>query len=181
LYKKSIRDNFGHFFENYLGVFFGNVPWNFTTSHNYIHHRLDGGLGDTFYEWDIDRSSLSDFMLYVHRIFLHMTGYSSLKFFHAHGMKAKADQLEGGVKTYWAVTLAILAITRSPSFVFWVILEPLLCMTYFLALINIGFHGFIEYDETGRTYAVAFICGGAHSMLLYAMVVVPVVNVLLTH
>jgi hypothetical protein len=47
------------------------------------------------------------------------------------------------------VTVAVLAITRSPSFVFWVILEPLLCMSYFLALINIGFHGFIEYDAQG--------------------------------
>ena len=131
-------------------MFFGNVPWNFTTSHNYIHHRLDGGMGDTFYEWDFDRSSLSDFMLYVHRIFLHMVGYSSVKFFLANGMKSKAEVLQGGMKTYWLVTFAILAITRSPSFVFWVILEPLLCMSYFLALINIGFHGFIEYDATGK-------------------------------
>ena len=140
----------GHPFENLLGIFFGNVPWNFTTSHNYIHHRLDGGMGDTFYEWDLDRSSLSDFMLYVHRVFLHMLGYSSVKFFAAQGMRAKADQLTVGIKTYWAVTLAILLVTRSPSFVFWVVLEPLMCMSYFLALINIGFHGFIEFDEQGR-------------------------------
>lgn len=132
-------------------MFFGNVPWNFTTSHNYIHHRLDGGMGDTFYEWDLDRSSLSDFMLYVHRVFLHMIGYSSLKLFYAYNMKSKAEQLQGGIRTYWLVTLAVLAITRSPSFVFWVILEPLMCMSYFLALINIGFHGFIEYDENGKS------------------------------
>ena len=150
MYKKWLRESIGHFFENYIGVFFGNVPHNFTTSHNLIHHRLDGGMGDTFYEWDLDRSSLSDFMLYVHRIFLHMVGYSSIKFFVAHGMKSKADQLQSGVKTYWIVTFAILAITRSPSFVFWVVIEPLLCMTYFLALINIGFHGFIEYDADGK-------------------------------
>ena len=150
LYQKYVRESIGHFFENWLGVFFGNVPHNFSTSHNYIHHRLDGGMGDTFYEWDIDRTSLSDFMLYVHRIFLHMIGYSSIKFFHAHAMKSKADQLMSGIKTYWGVVFAVLAITRSPSFVFWLILEPLLCMTYFLALINIGFHGFVEFDENGK-------------------------------
>jgi hypothetical protein len=64
----------------------------------------------------------------------------------------RAEQLQTGVKTYWVVTVAVLAITRSPSFVFWVILEPLLCMSYFLALINIGFHGFIEYDAQGTLW-----------------------------
>ena len=87
LYKKWIRDTVGNVFENILGVWFGNVPWNFTTSHIFIHHRLDGGCGDTFYLWDFDRTSLSNFMLYTTRIFGHMTGYSSLKFFHAHGLK----------------------------------------------------------------------------------------------
>ena len=51
LYQRWIRESIGHLFENWLGVFFGNVPWNFTTSHIFIHHRLDGGCGDTFYEW----------------------------------------------------------------------------------------------------------------------------------
>lgn len=151
LYKKWIRETVGHFFENCLGVFFGNVPWNFTTSHIFIHHKLDGGIGDTFYEWDFDRSSLPDFMLYVHRVFLHMVGYSSIKLFHAQGMKSKADLLQRGVCYYWGTAVAILAITRSPWFLFWIYLEPLLCMSYFLALINIGFHGFIEYDEKGQS------------------------------
>jgi len=140
----------GHFFENWVGLFWGNVPWNFTTSHIYIHHRLDGGIGDTFYEWDIDRTSLSDFMLYVHRIFMHMIGYSSIKFFLANGLKSKSDQLLWGIITYWSVIVVILTITHSPMFVFWLMIQPLLCMTYFLALINIGFHGFLEFDEHGN-------------------------------
>lgn len=151
LYKQWIRDYVGHFFENVLGVFFGNVPWSFTTSHICVHHKVDGGVGDTFYEWDLDRSSLAHFMLYVHRVFLHMIGYSSLRFLDSHGLTAKADLLRGGIKTYAFVAVLILALTRSPSFLFWVYLEPLLCMCYFLALINIGFHGFIEFDEQGRS------------------------------
>ncbi len=102
-----------------LGVFYGNVPYNFTTSHIAIHHRLDGGLGDTFYQWDLDRSSLSDFMLYISRVFNHMIGYSSITFFRAHKVDSKADLLQKGVYTYIAVGFAILAITRSFSFVFW--------------------------------------------------------------
>lgn len=152
LYKKWIRDSIGgRFFENYLGVFFGNVPYNFTTSHVFIHHRLDGGVGDTFYEWDFDRSSLPHFMLYIHRIFLHMIGYSSIKFFNAHGQQSKAKTLTNGILIYWSVGLAILLITRSPRFVWFIFLEPLLCMTYFLALMNIGFHGFVEFDQNGKS------------------------------
>lgn len=151
LYKKWIRDTIGHPFENVLGVLVGNVPWNFTTSHIFIHHRLDGGVGDTFYLWDLDRSSVKDFMLYLHRILLHTSGISSLRFFEEHGHKGKAALLKKGVQMYWVVAVAMLAITRSPSFVFWIYLQPFICMTYFLALINIGFHGFIEYDENGKS------------------------------
>lgn len=151
LYKRWIRDTVGHPFENILGCFVGNIPWNFTTSHICIHHRLDGGIGDTFYLWDLNRSSLKDFMLYLHRVMHHMLGYSSLKFFEEHGHKAKAALLRKGQLAYWITAAAIMAITRSPSFVFWIYLQPFICMTYFLALLNIGFHGFIEYDETGES------------------------------
>jgi len=151
LYKKWIRDTVGHPFENILGVLVGNVPWNFTTSHIFIHHRLDGGIGDTFYLWDLDRSSLSDFLLYLYRVTLHMSGVSSLKFFEEHGHKAKAALLRKGVISYVVVNLVMTAITRSPSFVFWVLLQPFICMSYFLALLNIGFHGFLEYDENGKS------------------------------
>jgi len=89
-------------------------------------------------------------MLYVNRILLHMIGYSSLKFFDAHGMKSKSDSLRKGVNTYVFVGIFILGIARSVPFVFWIYVQPLFCMTYFLALLNFGFHGFIEIDENGK-------------------------------
>lgn len=151
MYKKWIRNNVGHFFENWLGMFFGNIPHNFTTSHVFIHHRLDGGPGDTFYEWDCDRTNLGEFMLYIARISKHMVGYSSLKVFAFHNQKSKYDKLFSGVVTYWLVAGSILALTRSFSFLFWIYLQPLMCMTYFLALLNYGFHGFLEFDEDGKS------------------------------
>jgi hypothetical protein len=126
------------------------VPWNFTTSHIFIHHRLDGGAGDTFYLWDLDRTSLTHFMLYIYRITHHMLGFSSLKFFKGHGHQSKHDLLEKGMYAYWSIALVFVAITRSFSFVFWIYLQPFICMTYFLALLNIGFHGFIEIDSNGN-------------------------------
>jgi hypothetical protein len=151
LYKSWINKPIGNFFENWLGCFFGNVPYNFTTSHVYIHHRLDGGLGDTFYCWDMDRTNWLDFMLYVQRIFLHMIGYSSLKWFRCNGVKQAKwySMLKKGVFIYVMVAASIFALTRSLSFLFWIYVQPLFCMTYFLALINVGFHGFIEYNSEG--------------------------------
>lgn len=119
-----------------------------------MHHKLDGGVGDSFYMWDINRASLHDFMLYLHRILLHMTGYSSLKYFKENNQQTRYSLLKKGVISYWLVAAAILVITRSPSFVFWVYLQPFTCMTYFLALLNIGFHGFIEYDADGKSVEV---------------------------
>lgn len=154
MYHKSLHNLTGNIFENGLGVFFGNVPWNFTTSHIKIHHATNGGVGDTFYLWDLDRSSFGDFMLYVHRILLHMIGYSSIKYFEANGMSERAELLKQGVKRYLFVAVLILVITRSPAFLFWFYVEPLICMTYFLAFINIGFHGFLEYDDKGKRIPV---------------------------
>jgi hypothetical protein len=153
MYKKWIRNNVGHFFENWLGMFFGNIPNNFTTSHVFIHHRLDGGPGDTFYEWDLDRTNLSEFMLYIYRISKHMVGISSLNSFLFYGQHTKYDKLYKGVVTYLLTGGSILAVTRSFSFVFWIYLQPLMCMTYFLAMLNYGFHGFLEFDADGKSIA----------------------------
>jgi len=154
LYKPLIRDYIGHPFENLLGVFFGNVPHNFSTSHISIHHKTNGGVGDSFYLWDFDRSSLGDFMLYVYRVLFHMTGIYSVHFYRANKRHDKADLLWSGMQKYVFVGVLILAITRSVSFLFWFYLEPFFCMTYFLALINIGFHGFLEYDTDGSHIGV---------------------------
>mmetsp|Transcript_3441 Transcript_3441/g.11450 ORF Transcript_3441/g.11450 Transcript_3441/m.11450 type:complete len:429 (+) Transcript_3441:101-1387(+) len=152
LYQRWFRRFVGNWFENKLGVFYGNVPYNFQTSHVHIHHKLDGGVGDTFYQWDLDRSSLSDFMLYVYRIMLHMCGYSSLRYFAATQRKGMYDKLRAGCVHYWVyVPAALLLVTKSASFVFFVFLQPLVCMTTFLALLNFGFHGFVEFDEDGNS------------------------------
>ena len=150
LYRPWIRNTVGNFFENWLGCFFGNVPYNFTTSHIAIHHKLNAGRGDTFYQWDLDRSSWSDFMLFLHRILLHTTGYSSLAYFVAMERTVFFNKLLRGCIVYWLVVPSLLLLaTQSWSFLFFIYLEPLLGMTYFLAFMNYGFHGFIEFDETG--------------------------------
>mmetsp|Transcript_53441 Transcript_53441/g.134305 ORF Transcript_53441/g.134305 Transcript_53441/m.134305 type:complete len:419 (+) Transcript_53441:180-1436(+) len=152
MYRKWIRETVGNVFENWVGLFYGNVPYNFTTSHIQIHHRLDGGIGDTFYQWDLDRTSWHDLMIYQHRILTHMTGLSSYQYF-SHNPKYSGQRFKllKGMITYWLIMpTIILLLTQSLSFLFFVYIQPLFCMTYFLAFINFGLHAFIEFDENGK-------------------------------
>lgn len=151
LYQPWIKKYIGNFFENGLGCFFGNVPFNFTTSHIRIHHSSQGGIGDTFYLWDFDRSDFWAFMIYIYRIFLHMIGTSSIKIFEATNRFELKRKLRQGQITYFMVFFAILALTRDLRFTVLFYLQPLFCMNYFLALINIGFHGFLEYNDEGKS------------------------------
>lgn len=151
LYRPWIRNTVGNVFENWLGNFFGNVPYNFTTSHIAIHHKLNAGKGDTFYQWDLDRSSWSDFMLFLHRILLHTTGYSSLAYFINMERTVFFNKLLRGCVIYWLVMPSlILLVTNSWTFLYYIYLQPFLCMTYFLAFINFAYHGYVEFDANGK-------------------------------
>ncbi|KAI9007785.1 hypothetical protein DFJ74DRAFT_689139 [Hyaloraphidium curvatum] len=152
LYQRWIRESVGNICENWLGLLYGNVPYNFTTSHIAIHHKTNASAPDTFYMWDWPRDSPKGFMFFVTRVFLHMTGYSSLRVFKANRMQLHYDKLLTGMVIYFVATPVALYLASgfSASFVFWIWFQPLCCMSYFLAFINIGFHAFLEYDDEGR-------------------------------
>jgi hypothetical protein len=153
-YKAWIRKSVGNVFENWVGLFYGGVASNFTTTHLSIHHRLDAGIGDTLYCWDFDRSSWVGFMPYLCRGFFHMTGFTGLYQFlssQRHYDRVNANRLARGVFCYWFVwPFALYLVTKSFSFYFFVVLQPLFAMSFFIALINMGFHSCIESDEQGR-------------------------------
>jgi len=151
LYQPHIQNSVGNIFENWLGNFFGNVPYNFSTSHISIHHKLQAGQGDTFYQWDLDRSSWTDFMIFLQRVFSYMTGWSSLYFFNQHELWKQYNLLRKGMVVYWILFPgAVFAVVHSPSFLYYVWLQPLFCMSYFIAFINSAYHGFVEFDEKGQ-------------------------------
>lgn len=137
-------------FENWLGLLYGNVPYNFTTSHIHIHHALDGAKGDTFYMWDLPRNCPFAFAEYVERVFLHMCAVSPLRYFRGRDMHSQYKRLRHGAVCYWLVfPMCIFYISRSVRVLFFIWLQPLLAMTVFLALINWAQHGFIELDNKG--------------------------------
>jgi hypothetical protein len=163
MYRPWIREHVGNFFENWGGFFYGGVPYNFSTSHNLLHHRLNAGKGDPFYMWDLDRTNFGDLMLYQWRIFVYMTGWSSLKEFSNQRDIRRMDEayrtLRKGFVLYWgvgpAVLLSLLIATGSTFgsallFLFFIYFQPLCAMSFFLATLNVGFHGLIEFDENGK-------------------------------
>ena len=163
LYRPWIRKYIGNFFENWVGFFYGNVPYNFSTTHVLLHHRLNAGKGDPFYMWDIDRTRFSDLLLYVWRIFIHMTGWGGLRTFAKQRqiplMDKAYSQLMKGMILYWvvipaAIVILLLSAGSSPAsigfFLFFIYFQALFAMAFFLTIINIGFHGFIEFDADGK-------------------------------
>ena len=164
MYTRRLGASVGNIFENYLGVFWGNVPYNFSTAHVLLHHRFNAGKGDPVYVWDLDRTSLSDMMLYQWRFLRYMTGISSLiEFRRQRGVHSAIDRasamLARGMVIYWiCVPTGILAlligtgssISSALLFLFLVYLQPLLAMSTFLAIVNVGQHGFLEIDKHHR-------------------------------
>ncbi|MCE2461977.1 MAG: fatty acid desaturase [Pseudomonadales bacterium] len=114
--------------------------------------------------WDIDRTRLGDLMLYQWRFLLFMTGISSLiELRRESGVHPAVDRararLGRGMAIYWICVptgiLALLIVTGSSVeaallFLFLVYLQPLFAMSTFLSIINIGQHGFFEFDAAGR-------------------------------
>lgn len=163
LYRPWIRKSTGNIFGNWVGNFYGNVPYNFSTAHILLHHRLNGGKGDVIYMWDLDRTRFSDVLLYVWRIFVYMTGWSSLNVFakqrHIPVMERAYRQLRKGMIIYWlilplAITVVLGVSGSSPAaigvFLFFIYFQALIAMAFFLAFINIGQHGFVECDADGK-------------------------------
>ena len=164
MYRPWLGGRIGNCFENWLGVFYGVVPYSFSTGHVLMHHRFDSGKGDPIYLWDIDRTDFGDLMLYQWRFLLYMSGVASLiEFRREAGVHPAVDRararLRRGMAIYWiGVPSGILAlligtgssVASALLFLFLVWLQPLFAMSTFLSIINIGQHGFLEFDEAGR-------------------------------
>lgn len=140
------------------------MPHIFSTAHILLHHRLNAGKADPVYMWDLDRTKFSDMLLYQWRYFVYTTGFSSLCEFRrqrdAHpAMRQAYAALRRGMLTYWAfvpgVIVALLlatgsSVTSSLVFLLFIYIQPFLAMSSFLALLNMAFHGFLEFDAAGR-------------------------------
>lgn len=164
MYRPRVAKYFGNIFENRVGLWYGIVPYIFSTSHVLLHHRLNAGKADPLYLWDLDRTKFSDMLLYQWRAFVYMTGFSSLREFGRQQSVSPALRrahvtLRSGMLIYWVyvplTTVALLVATGSSAissimFLFFVYIQPLLAMSSFIALVTLAQHAFLEHDDAGR-------------------------------
>jgi len=164
MYRPWLGNRMGNIFENWVGVWFGIIPYLFSTSHLLLHHRLNGGKGDPIYTWDIDRTKFRDVMRYMWQFFRYISGISSVvEFRRQRGVLRAIDRgcrmLIRGVVIYWlcvpAAILTLLVATGSSIssaliFLLFIYFQPILAMCCFLALLNLAQHGFLEFDQHGR-------------------------------
>lgn len=62
-------------------------------------------------------------------------------------MPKQYNMLFKGMVVYWLIFPAMLYLaTQSLSFLYYIWLQPLFCMTYFIAFMNFGYHGFVDFD-----------------------------------
>eukprot|EP00292_Cryptomonas_paramecium_P003244 CAMPEP_0113724580 /NCGR_PEP_ID=MMETSP0038_2-20120614/39176_1 /TAXON_ID=2898 /ORGANISM="Cryptomonas paramecium" /LENGTH=624 /DNA_ID=CAMNT_0000654533 /DNA_START=78 /DNA_END=1953 /DNA_ORIENTATION=- /assembly_acc=CAM_ASM_000170 len=169
IYKPWFANIFGNFWENWMGCWYGNVPNSFSTSHMFLHHHLNGGKGDTFYQFDLDRTSLNDLFLFLFRIFDHMIGTGSLRAFKILGQDGSRifaenhDILWRGMFWYWVtvptfiISVLVFAgncgVGQIAWFMWFVYLQPLFGMTFFLAFMNFALHGFVEFGPENEHIA----------------------------
>ena len=164
MYQPWIAKYIGNVFENRIGLWFGIVPYTFSTSHILLHHRLNAGKADPLYVWDLDRTKFSDMLLYQWRVFVYMTGLGSIREFRSqqgvHPAIQKAHiRLSSGMRIYWvyipAAIVALLVATGSSilsslMFLFFIYIQPLFAMSTFIAFVTLAQHGFLDYDKEGR-------------------------------
>jgi hypothetical protein len=156
-YKPFIRKYIGNIFEEIFSPFFGSVPKNFAITHLYLHHALQARSADSFYQYDVDRSSLSDFMILLHRIGMHCSGISAWNQMRIHGLVKQANKFSIGLFQYYILyPLLILALTRSWTFLFFMYFQPFVGMTFFLCFMNVAFHAMVDYDEEGNPIECVF-------------------------
>mmetsp|Transcript_60373 Transcript_60373/g.160808 ORF Transcript_60373/g.160808 Transcript_60373/m.160808 type:complete len:196 (+) Transcript_60373:873-1460(+) len=135
----------------------------------FLHHHLNGGKGDTFYQFDLDRTSLNDLFLFLFRIFDHMIGTGSLRAFKILGQDGSRifaenhDILWRGMFWYWVtvptfiISVLVFAgncgVGQIAWFMWFVYLQPLFGMTFFLAFMNFALHGFVEFGPENEHIA----------------------------
>lgn len=137
------------FFEYTVGIFYGIVPTIFSFSHRKIHHKYNGGHGDTVSIYDCDRSDIFHFIWYLTRFLLHSLNISNIAYVFyrdIHG-EMRTKTLLGSIY-YYLVICVYLYIDLTLAFI--VIIMPLLMTNFFFATFNWCWHGFL--DDTKKPY-----------------------------
>lgn len=134
------------FCEYIIGIFFGIVPSIFSFSHRKIHHKYNGGRGDTIAIYDCDRSNIFHFIWYLTRFLLHSLNITNM----VHVFYTNTDT-ENKIKTFlgsiYYYTIICVYFYINPILAITIIIMPLLITNFFFASFNWSWHGFLEDEK----------------------------------
>lgn len=97
-------------------------------------------------------------MILLHRIALHQLGITPLIQMHRHGLHKQRNLFLRGLLKYFIIypTILYYISNYSISFLFWIYIQPHLCLVFISCWANLCFHSFIDYSEDGQPIECVF-------------------------
>jgi fatty acid desaturase len=142
---------FGRYLEFFLGYLYGNVPELDRTVHVRLHHREQGGPGDTTSSTGYDRTSRLDFLLYLSENTWTVLGVTPYAYFKSRGDEKNRRRMLWGMTRYYFYFAAVFIYDWQMGILF--VLVPLLCMNFITAIIAWVQHAFCDPEHPEDYFA----------------------------
>ena len=149
---KPVRRLFAdHLNAGIAGLFYGTIPNHYAIAHNKIHHRWHNDNGDVHTNMDLDRTSITSYVLYLPRFVAYWTGISPIVLFWSRGEYRLCMELFCGMIYYYSWSAFV---CYKAGFVFYCsyVLYPFLQAASFLGLIAYLWHAFSEESDPNNQY-----------------------------
>jgi fatty acid desaturase len=141
----------GRYVEFFLGYLYGNVPELDRTVHVGLHHRENGGPGDTVTSSRYDRTSPLDFLWYLSDNIWTALGLAPYAYFRAKGDEKNRRRILCGMARYYFFFAAVFIYNWRIGILY--VLVPLLCMNFIMALTAWVQHAFCDPEHPEDYFA----------------------------
>jgi len=138
------------YFQWYVGIFYGEVPNTYAVGHNKIHHRYNNELEDVHTCYDLDRTQVWSFLLYLPRFGAYWSGLSVFWHFMAKKEFKFAGRMLAGMVYYY--TLLLVSTYIAWDFALCFLVFPLMESIVFFGAISYLWHSFLNGDDEECEY-----------------------------
>ena len=136
---------FGRYVEFFLGYLYGDLPELGRTVHVRLHHKENGGPGDTVYTSGYDRTNPLDFLWFLSDNIWTALGFAPYAHFKARGDEKNGTRMLWGMIRYYIYFGAVFIYNWKIGIVF--VLVPLLCMNFIMAIAAWVQHAFCDPER----------------------------------
>jgi fatty acid desaturase len=144
-FSKKYEKIFGRYVEFFLGYLYGDLPELGRTVHVRLHHKENGGPGDSVYSSGYDRTSPLDFFWYLSDNIWTTLGLTPYAYFKAKGEEQNRKRMFWGITRYCVYFGAVFVYDWRIGIVF--VLVPLLFMNFIMAITAWVQHAFCDPEH----------------------------------